>query len=157
MNENPIGEPQWRGVKPGFNRGKYKRMGKEKERVLMRQPRTDLGTETDPGVWGRPPTTKSSSEKSLQWRPYGALLGWSGALLALGPLRDFLNTLMGSLLCSVPSVLCITSYNVVFWRLAWYRDNIDASMVTLVGGLWTLPNIALEAENVYLEENDIRK
>ena len=34
MNENPIGEARRRGVKPDFKRGKYKRMGKEKERVL---------------------------------------------------------------------------------------------------------------------------
>ena len=34
MNETRIGEPRRRGVKPGFKRGKYKRMGKEKERVL---------------------------------------------------------------------------------------------------------------------------
>ena len=34
MNENPIGEPRRRGVRPGLKRGKYKRMGKEKERVL---------------------------------------------------------------------------------------------------------------------------
>ena len=33
MNETPIGEPRRRDVKPGFKRGKYKRMGKE-ERVL---------------------------------------------------------------------------------------------------------------------------
>ena len=30
MNENPIGKPRRRGVKPGFKRGKHKRMGKEK-------------------------------------------------------------------------------------------------------------------------------
>ena len=33
MNETPIGESRRRGVKLGFNRGKYKIMGKE-ERVL---------------------------------------------------------------------------------------------------------------------------
>ena len=37
------------------------------------------------GALRRPSTTKCFSEKSLQWRPYGALLGWSGALLTLAP------------------------------------------------------------------------
>ena len=42
----------------------------------------------------RPSGPKNSSEKSLQWRPYSALLGWSGALLALVPPHDFPNTLL---------------------------------------------------------------
>ena len=51
------------------------------------------------GALRHPPTTKSSSERSLQWRPYGALLGSSGALLALAPhpFHEFPNTLLGEL------------------------------------------------------------
>ena len=87
---------------------------------------------------GGPSNDKKSLRNSLQWRPYGALLRWSGTLLALGPPSRFSKYAAGLtvVFCALSVMYHIN--NVVFWRLAWYRDNIDASMVTLVGGLWTL-------------------
>ena len=48
MNETAIGEPRRRGVKPGFKRGKYKRIGKEEQ--VLEQLRTNLGPEADLGT-----------------------------------------------------------------------------------------------------------
>ena len=77
------------------------------------------------GAWRAPPNDEKSLRKvpPVQWRPYGALLGWSGALLPLDPppLRDFLNTLLGGFvpLGSFKTVEPISTEQTSFVSVHW--------------------------------------